>query len=125
MTECQCVNVVITNPTFVICACHQRLGLLHRVNCECLVVDMFECAINHRILLTTRFQYASIQIDVLYTCSLAVDYNITRYTLGSIVYHVFLIHQAIHLGSKSNEFHDAMTIVFVLENRSWQFLVEV
>ena len=113
------MHVVVTDPTFVVCACHQRLGLFHRVNCECLVVDSFECTINYRILLAGCLQYAFIQIDVLYTHSLAVDHHITRNTLGSIVHYVFLIHQAIHLGSKSNELRDTMTIVFVLEYGTW------
>ena len=57
MTECQCMNVVITNPSLVVCACHQCLRLLHCTNCECLVVDAFECAINHSIILILCFQY--------------------------------------------------------------------
>ena len=51
MTECQCMHIVITDPTFVVCTCHERLGLLHCANCESLVIDAFECTVNCCILL--------------------------------------------------------------------------
>ena len=38
---------------------------------------------------------------------------------------MLLINQTIHLGSQTNELGDAMPVVFVLEDRSRQLLVEV
>ena len=67
MTECQCVNVVATDPTFVVCACHQCLRLLHCTNCILLIVDAFECAVNHSIILTLCFQYTFEQFVILHT----------------------------------------------------------
>ena len=125
ITEYQYVNVVITDPTFVVCAYHQCIRLLHHVNCECLVVDVFECAVNHRIVLTTCFQYTFVQFDILHTHSTTLNHHNMRYTLDSIMHHVFLMHQAIYLRSKSYEFSDTMIIVFILVNRSWQFLIEI
>ena len=63
--------------------------------------------------------------SVFYTLIFPFDYHITRHTLFRILYDVLLIHQTIHLGSKNNELHDTRTVVFVLENGSWQLLVEV
>ena len=47
MAECQCMYVVVQDPTFVICASHKCLGLLLRADIEGLVVDAFEAAFDH------------------------------------------------------------------------------
>ena len=39
-----------------------------------------------------------------------------------IVYHILLIHQTIHLESKSYNLCNTVRVVFVLENGSWSFL---
>ena len=49
MTESQCVNIVIQNPSLVIRASHKGLGLLLRADIEGLVVDAFEAAFHHCI----------------------------------------------------------------------------
>ena len=38
---------------------------------------------------------------------------------------MLLIDEAIHLGSQTNELGNTMSVVFILEDRSWKFLVEV
>ena len=88
---------VIIDSFLVVCVCHQCLGLFHCANCKLLVIDAFECAVNYSILLTICFKYTFAQINILHARSLTLNHDITRYTLGSIVYHIFLIDRAIHL----------------------------
>ena len=47
MTECQCVYVVVQDPSLVVCASHKGLGLLLRADIESLVVDTLEAAFDH------------------------------------------------------------------------------
>ena len=115
MTECQCVYVVVQDPSLVVCASHKGLELFLRTDIEGLVVDAFEAAFDHCIFLLLCFKYTLLQIDVLHVHSLSIKHHIVRNSLCCIVYHMLLIHQAIHLRSQSHELCDAMFVVFVLE----------
>lgn len=58
MTEGQCINVVIHDPSIVVRACHESLGLLHHADSETVIVDSFESAIDDCIsLLTLCLEY--------------------------------------------------------------------
>ena len=118
MTEYQCMYIVITNPSLVVCACHQCLSLLHCANCECLIVDVFECAFDYSIFLILCIKYMLVQFDVFHTHSTTLNHHVTKNTLCSIVNHIFLINQTVHLGHKSYEPHDSITIMLILENGS-------
>ena len=124
MPECQCVYVVVQDPSLVVCASHECLGLFLRADIEGLVVDSLEAAFHYCISLLLCLNNTLVQIDVLHTHSLSIDHHIARNSLCCIVYHMLLTDQAIHLRSKSNELRDAMSVVFVLEDRSRQLLVE-
>ena len=125
MFESQCVHVVVQDQTLVIRASHEWLGLLLRADVEALVVDAFEAAFDHCIFLLLCLKNTLVQIDVLHAHSLTVIHDVARNSLCCIVYHMLLINQAIHLWSKSDELRDAMSVMFVLEDGSRQFLVEV
>ena len=49
MTECQCVHIVVQDPSLVVCASHECLSLFLRADIEGLVVDSFEAALHHCI----------------------------------------------------------------------------
>ena len=125
MPECQCMHVVVQDPTFVIRASHECLSLLLRCDIEGLVVDSFEAAFHYCIFLLLCLNNTLVQLDVLHAHSLTIGHNIARNSLCCIVYYMLLIDQAVHLWSQSNELRDTMSIVFVLEDRSRQLLVEV
>ena len=119
------MHIVIQDPSLVVHVSHECLGLFLRANSESLVVDSFECTIDHNILLTLGLKNTFVQIDVLHSHSLTITYYILWNSLCRIVYHMLLIHEAEHLGSESHELGDAMSIVLVFEDRSRQFLVEI
>ena len=125
MTECQCMHVVVQDPTFVIRASHECFCLLLRADVESLVVDALEAAFDHCISLLLCLMYTLVQIDVLHAHPLSIDHHIARNSLCCVVYHMLLINLAVHLRSQSYEFSDAMSVVFVLEDGSRQLLVEV
>ena len=125
MPECQCMHVVVQNPSLVVCASHECLGLFLRTDIEGLVVDAFEAAFDHCIFLLLCLKDALVQIDVLHAHSLTIDHHIARNSLCCIVYHMLLINQTVHLWSQSHEFSDAMPVMLVLEDGSRQLLVEV
>ena len=125
MSEGQCVCVVVQDPTLVVCASHKGLGLLLRADIEGLVVNALEAAFDHCIFLLLCLQYTLVQIDVLHAHPLTIDHHIARNSLCCIVYHMLLINLAVHIRSQSNELRDAMSVVFVLEDRSRQLLVEI
>ena len=125
MTEDQCVHVVIQDPSLVVPASHESLGLLHLADSETLIVDAFECTIDYSILHTLGIENPLVQINVLHAYPFTIDYHITRNSLCCIVYYVLLIYQTIHLGSESHELSDTIFIVLTLEDRSQQLLVEV
>ena len=117
--------VIIEEPTLVICASHECLGLLLRGDVEGLVVDALEAAFDHCISLLLCLKDALVQIDVLHAHSLSIDHNIARNSLRCVVYHMLLIDQAVHLRPQTNELGDAMSVVLVLEYGTRQLLVEV
>ena len=119
------MHIVITNPSLVICANHEFLGLFLRCDIESLVVDTLESAIDHCISLLLDLKYMFVQIDVLYTHSLTIDYDVPWYALCRIVFYMLLINQTIHLWSEYHEIGDAMSVMLVFEYRSRQLLVEV
>ena len=125
MFERQCVHVVVQDPTFVICASHECLGLFLRADVESLVVDALEAAFHHCIFLLLCLNNTLVQIDVLHAHSLSIDHHIARNSLCCVVYHMLLIDQTVHLWSQSNELCDTMSVVFVLKDRSRQLLVEM
>ena len=122
MTECQCVNVVITNPPLVVCACHECLCSIVLIVNVCWYVWMYR-----------RLQHHSYSLLPIHVCivrcsshsSITVNHHVTKNTLCSIVNHIFLIDHTVHLGSKSYELHDSITIMFILENGSRYLLIEV
>ena len=125
MTECQCMHVVVQDPSLAVGASHECLGLLLCCDVEGLIVDAFEAAFDHCISLLLCLKDALVQIDVLHAHSLTIDHHIARNSLRCVVYHMLFIHQAIHLRSKSHKLRDAMSVVLVLEDGSRQLLVEV
>ena len=125
MTECQCVYVVVQDPSLVVCTSHECLGLLLRGDIEGLVVDSFEASFDLCIFLLLCLKYMLVQIDVLHAHSLSIDHHIARNSLRCIVYDVLLINQSIHLRSQSHELRDTMSVVLILEDGSRQLLVEV
>ena len=48
-SERQCVYVVVQNPSLVVCASHECLGLFLRADIESLIVDTIEAAFDHCI----------------------------------------------------------------------------
>ena len=125
MSECQCMYVVVQNPTLVVCARHGYFGLFLRADMESLIVVAFEAAFNHCIFLLLCLNNTLVQIDVLHAHPFSIDHHIARHSLRCIVYHMLLINQAVHLRSQTNELLDAMSVVFVLKYGSKQLLVEV
>ena len=125
MTECQCMHVVVQDPSLVICASHECLGLLLRADVESLVVDALEGTFDHCIFLLLCLKDTLVQFDVLHTHPLSIDHHIARNSLCCVVYHMLLINQAVHLRSQSNTLGDAMSVVFILEYGSRQLLVEI
>ena len=47
MSEGQCVHIVVQDPSLVVCASHECLGLFLRADIESLVVDALEAALDH------------------------------------------------------------------------------
>ena len=125
MPECQCMYVIVQDPSLVVRASHECLGLFLRTDIEGLIVDAFEAAFDHCIFLLLCLKDALVQFDVLHAHSLSIDHNITRNSLYCIVYHVLLINKTVHLRSQSHELRDAMSVVLVLEDGTRQLLVEV
>ena len=125
LTECQCTHVVVQDPSLVICASHECLGLLLRGDIESLVVDTLEVAFDHCIFLLLCLKNTLVQIDVLHTHSLSIDHHIARNSLCCIVYHMLLINQAVHLRSQSNELGDTMSVMLVLDMGPDNFLLKL
>ena len=119
------MHIVVQDPSLVICASHECLGLFLRGNVESLVIDSLEAAFNDCISLLFCLNNTLVQFDVLHAHPFSIDHHIARNSLCCIVYHVLLINQTVHLWSKSNEFRDAMSVVLVLEWGSRQLLVEL
>ena len=125
MPECQCVYVVVQDPTFVVRASHECLSLFLRADIEGLVVYTLEDTFDHCVFLLLCLKDALVQLDVLHTHSLTVNHNIARNSLRCIVYYVLLINQTVRLWSKSHELSDAMSVMLILEDGARQLLVEV
>ena len=119
------MHVVIQDPSLVIRASHECLGLLLRADIEGLVVDTLEATFDDCISLLLCLKNTLVQIDVLHAHSLSIDHHIARNSLCRIVYHMLLINQTVHLWSQSHELRNAMSVVLVLEYGSRQLLVEV
>ena len=112
------MHVVVQDPSLVVCASHECLGLFLRADIESLVVDAFEAAFDHCISLLLYLKDALVQIDVLHAHPLTIDHDIARNSLCCVVYHLLLIDQTVHLRSKSHELRDAMSVVLILEDGS-------
>ena len=125
MTKHKCMHVVVQDPSLVVCASHECLGLFLRADVEGLVVDALEAAFDHCIFFLLCLKDALVQIDVLHAHSLTVNHDVARNSLCCIVYDVLLINKTVHLRSQSHEFRDAMSVVFILEDGTRQLLVEV
>ena len=98
MAECQCMYVVVQDPSLVIRTSHECLGLFLPGDIEGLVVDTLEDAFDH---------------------------HIARYFLCCVIHYMLLINQAVHLRSQSHQLRDAMSVVFVLKDGTRQLLVAV
>ena len=112
-------------PFLVVYATRESLGLFLRADIEHLNIDLLESAIDHHIILTLSLKNTLVQIDVLYTHSFTINCHIPWNSLCRIVYHILLINQTTHLESESHELCDEMTVVFVLEDRSGNFLLKL
>ena len=125
MSERQCLHVVVQDPTLVVCASHECLGLLFRADIESLVVDAFEAAFDHCISLLLCLKDALVQFDVLHAHPFSIDHYIARNSLCCIVYYMLLINQTVYLRSQTNKLCDAMSVVLILEDGTRQLLVEI
>ena len=125
MTERQCMHVVVQDPSLVVRASHECLGLFLCGDTESLVVDSFEAAFDHCLSLLLCLKNTLVQIDVLHAHSLSIDHHVARNSLRRVVHYMLLIHQAVHLRSQTNELSDTMSVVLVLEDGTRQLLVEV
>ena len=101
MPECQCMPVVVQDPSLVIRASHECLSLLLRSDIEGLVVDALEAAFDHCIFLLLCLKGTLVQLDILHAHPLTIDHNIARNSLCCIVYHMLLINQASNASSVS------------------------
>ena len=119
------MHVVIQDSSLVICASHEGLGLLLRVDIESLIVDAFESALDYCILLTLDLKNMLVQIDNIHTHSLPITGYIPWNTLCHIVFYILLINQTVHLRSESHELCDTMSVVLVPEGGTRQHLIEV
>ena len=125
MPERQCVHIVVQDPSLVICASHECLGLFLRADIEGLVVDAFEAAFDHCIFFLLCLKDALVQFDVLHAHSLSIDHHIARNSLRCVVYYMLLINKTVHLRSQSHELRDTMSVVLVLEDGSRQLLLKL
>ena len=119
------MHIVVQDPTLVVRARHEGRGLFLGGDIESLVVDSLERSLNDCISLLLCFENTLVQIDILHTHSITIEYHTTKYSLGRTEYYVFLINQAVHLGSETHELRDTMSVVFILKYRTRQLLVEV
>ena len=125
MPQNQCIYVVVQDPSLVVCASHECLGLFLRADVESMVVDAFKAAFHHCISLLLCLKDTLVQLDVLHTHPITIDHHIARNSLCCIVFHLLLIDQTIHLRSQSYELRDAMSVMLVLEDGTRQLLVEI
>ena len=125
MSERQCLHVVFQDPSLVVCASHECLGLFLRGDVESLVVDALEDALDHCISLLLGLKDALVQLDVLHAHSLSIDHYIARNSLCCVVYYMLLINQTVHLRSQSHELRGTMSVVLILEDGSRLLLVEI
>ena len=125
MSECQCMHVVFQDPSLVVCASHECLGLLLRGDVESLVVDALETAFHYCISFLLCLKNTLVQIDVLHAHPLIIDHHIARNSLCCVVYHMLLIDKTVHLRSQPHELRDAMSVVLILKYGIRQLLVEV
>ena len=123
--QCQCMYIVVQDPSLVIRAIQECLGLFLRGNVEGLVVDTFEAAFDHCISLLLCINNTLVQFDVFHAHSFTIDHDIARNSLCCVVYDVLLINQAIHLRSQTNKYRDTMPVMLILEYGTRQHLVEV
>ena len=101
MSECQCVYIVVQDPSLVVRTSHECLGLFLCVDVESLVVDVLEGAIDHCIFLLLCLKNTLVQIDVLHAHPLSIDHHVARNSLCCIVYHMLLINQPSNASSVS------------------------
>ena len=87
------MHVVVQDPSLVVYASHECLGLFLRADIEGLVVNALEAAFDHCIFLLLCLNNTLVQIDVLHAHSLTIDYHIARNSLCCIVYYLLLINQ--------------------------------
>ena len=125
MSEYECIHVVVQDPSLVICASLECLGLFLHGDIESLVVNTLEAAFDHCISLLLCLKDTLVQIDVLHAHPLSVDHDIARNSLCCVVYYMLLIDQTVHLRSQSYELCDAMSVMLVLKDGTRQLLVEV
>ena len=103
MAKRQCVYVVVQDPSLVICASQECLGLFLRGNVESLVVDALEAAFDHCIFLLLCLKDTLVQLDILHAHSLTIDHHVARNSLCCIVYHMLLINQPSSSSLVSNQ----------------------
>ena len=119
------MHVVVQDPSLVVRASHECLGLFLRDDIESLISNTFEAAFDHCIFLLLGLNNTLVQIDVLHAYPLSIDHDVARNSLCCIVYDVLLINQALYLRSQSHKLRDAMSVVLVLEYGTRQLLVEI
>ena len=119
------MHVIVQDPSLVVCARHECIGLLLRCDIESLVVNALEAALDHCIFLLLYLKDTLVQFDVLHNHFLTIDHHIARNSFCCTMYHMLLINQAVYLWSKSHELRDAMSVMFILEDGSRLLLVEI
>ena len=117
--------IVVQDPSLVTCAYHECFGLILCANCQFLVIDTFEAALNHCISLPICLKYTLVQLGVFHSHFLTIDCHITKNSLCCIFYYVLLILKTVHLVSECYKLGDTMDAVFILQNRSQQLHLEI
>ena len=125
MPHYECMHVVVQDPSLVICASHECLGLFLRADVEGLVVDTLEAAFHHYISLLLCLKDALVQFGVLHAHPLSIDHHVARNSLRGVMYYILLINQAVYLRYQTDELRDAMSVVLILKDGTRQLLVEV
>ena len=125
MTKHKCMHVVVQDPSLVVCASHECLGLFLRADVEGLVVDALEAAFDHCIFFLLCLKDALVQFGVLHVHPLSIDHHVARNSLRGVMYYILLINQAVHLRYQTDELRDAMPVVLILKDGTRQLLVEV
>ena len=116
---------IIQDLSLVVHASHECLRLFLRDDIKDLVINAFETALDHCILTTLGLKYTLVYLVVIRAYSHNIDYHVARNSLFCIVYHMFVIHNAVYFRFETYKLGVAMSVVLILENRSRKLLGEI